>query len=851
MTGCSTKKNTLVNRNFHNLTARYNGYFHAKEAIKEGVVKLEASHLDDYSRILPIYKLSDDKAAKSIYPEMDKAFKKASLVIQRHSMMIRGTEYVKWIDDNYLAIGISHYYKRDYFAAIEVFDYILKQYKKSEIKYDAMTWLIRTYNEAGIVSKAQMLIDMLDNDKKFPKRIRPDLDLAIADFYLKKEDYSMSAKYIEKAIPNLKKKKVKTRMYFILAQLYQKTGVSRKALTCFAEVIRMNPSYEMAFQAKIAQAKSFDASASTKKDIKAQLTKMLKDQKNKEYYDQIYYALAEIAVKEKNQEQAIKYLNLSLTSSIDNQRQKALTYLLLADIYFIQPQYAEAQAYYDSCATVLPESYPDYQAIMTKRENLTALIGNLTTIAREDSLQRIAQMNELDREKFIDKLIDKLIKAEEKKKADEEAMLASISNQPLIQNNTNDPGTSAGQAGGAWYFYNQSAMSFGFAEFRKKWGDRKLEDHWRRSVKNMTNFSNFDDEEDNPAEATVVAKNSTNPFEALKNKDNYLKDLPLTDSLIKISNEKIIDAYFNAGSIYKEQLNDGQNAIKILEEFVGRFPSSKHLLPSYYQLYRCNLAIENQKRADYYKNILLTRYPNSEYSKIILNPDLAKSTTASKSEIESFYQETYDKYLVGEFSTVLNNCLKADTSYSKSAYSGRFSLLKALVIGRTQGINAYESALKEITILYPTDPIKDKAEEILAHIQKIKPQETDTVPSKFNLDNLAEHNCIMIVPKSTNLNDLKIAISDFNTLFFSTSQLKITNLLFDDNSQLVVISGFADKAKSMNYYSAIKENGDVLKNTGGSPQFYAISLSNFNVFYTDRIISEYKNFFEKAYLGKK
>jgi tetratricopeptide (TPR) repeat protein len=823
------------------------------EAIKEGVVKLESSHVDDYSRILPIYKLSDEKAAKSIYPEMDKAFKKASLVIQRHSMMIKGTEYVKWIDDNYLAIGISHYYKRDYFAAIEVFDYIIKQYKKNEIRYDAMTWLIRTYNEAGIVSKAQLLIDMLDNDKKFPKRIRPDLDMAIADFYLKKEDYPMSAKYLEKAIPNIKKKKVKTRMYFVLAQLYQKSGINRKALTCFAEVVRLNPPYEMAFQAKIAQARSFDASASTKKDIKAQLMKMLKDKKNTEYFDQIYYALAEIAHKENNQEQAIRYLNRSLESSVDNPRQKALTYLLLADIYFAKPQYAAAQAYYDSCATVLPENYPDYQAIMTKRENLTGLITNLTTISREDSLQRIALMNEADRDKFIDKLIDKLVKEEQKKRAEEEARLAAVSNQPIMQNNnSNDPSGGGTQSGAVWYFYNQSAVSFGFAEFRKKWGDRKLEDHWRRSVKNQNTFSGFDDEENEQEGDSAVAVSSGDPFEAIKNKENYLKDLPLTEALLQASTERIINAYFNAGSIYKEQLIDYQNAIKTFEEFVGRFPANEHLLPSYYQLYRCNLAIENQKRADHYKNILLSRYPNSEYAKIILNPDLAKATTASKSEIENFYQETYDKYLSGDFSTVLNNCMRADSVYAKSLYSARFSFLKALVIGRTQGINAYESALKELVILYPNDPVKDKAEEMLVYIQKIKPQEADTTaPSKFKIDNTSEHNCMILVAKNTNMNDLKIAISDFNSIFFSTIELKAANLLFDDDFQLLVISGFSNKAKSMDYYSSIKENNDVLKKAGNSAQFFAISLPNFNTFYTDRTILEYKDFFEKSYLGRR
>jgi tetratricopeptide (TPR) repeat protein len=853
--GCSNKKNTFANRSYHNVLARYNGYFYACENIKEAVVKLETAHKDDYTRILAIYKLGDEKDAKSIYPLMDTAFKKSSLVISRHSIKIRDTEYVKWIDDNYLALGLTHFYKRDYFAAAEIFDYIIKQYKKEEIRYDAIMWLIRTYNENAIVSQAQLLIDLVDNDKKFPKRIRGDLDMAIADFYLKREDYPMAAKYLEKALVNVKKKKIKTRLNYILAQLYQKTGDDRKALARFTEVLKLSPDYEMAFQAKINQAKSFSGDSKGKKGIKAQLVKMSKEIKNEEYFDQIFYALAEIALKEKEEYNAIKYLNKSIALSLNNLQQKALSYLLLGDISFKKPDYKYAQAYYDSCATILPATYVHYAEIIEKKEILTNLISNLTVISREDSLQRIALMNESDRDKFLDNMIEEFVKKEEKRikeeKEKQERAASQSSGGPVGTANSNEGGNSGG-SGHDWYFYNKTMVAMGFNEFRKKWSDRKLEDNWRRSTKEAVMFTYEENEGgETPLNPTSVEGQEI-IFEAIRDKKQYLKNLPLTREKMLESTDLIIEAYYNAGAIYKEQLSDNKNAIKTFEEFVQRYPNGKYNAKSYYQLYRCNIALPNEPRADYYKNILFTRFPESEYTKIIKNPLSAKTTTAAKNEIEAFYEETYRKYLLGEYGGVMLNCITAEEEYANSIHSPKFEFLKALVIGRTQGIIAFEDALKQIIALHPTDPVKQKAEELLEYIENQKPAQAkeQDVKSKYALNKDEQHNCILIVNQSVDITALKVSLSNFNLTYFSTETLMITNLPLTQDKQMIVITGLANQAKSITYYNAIKSDADVFSKTGTNPKTFAISAENYPIFYKEKNIEEYEQFFNTIFLKK-
>ena len=879
LSGCSTKKKTFVHRTWHNINGKYNAFFYAKESIKEGEGILEKAHIEDYRRPLPVYQLADEKAAKSIYPQMDKAYQKSSKVITRHSIFIKGQEYCKWIDENYMCIGQSHYYKRDYFAAIEVFVYVAKQYKKSETRYDAWIWLLRSYNEAGIVSKALTLIEQLEGDKKFPKKYKIDYYAAVADFYMKREDYSNAIKYLEKATKldheaiNIKQpktltkeaatlynyrshKKLRTRLTYILAQLYEKDGEESKASQHYAKVIKMHPPYEMEFQAKIHQALSFRGDA---KNIKKTLKKMLKDTRNKDYFDQIYYALAEISLKENDVPQAIEYLKLSLENNTNNINQKVLSYLKLADTHFSVPDYELASAYYDSTAAVLPKDFPDYELIMNKKNSLNSLVKNLKIIAYEDSVQRVAKMDEKERNKFLDKIIDKLMKEEEEKKKEKKGNASASQGFGPANPGNNLPGSTddKGGTGSNWYFNNPGTVSYGIAEFTKKWGDRKLEDNWRRSKKDEATADNPDVENpENLENSDYVAKEDSiaNAAEKeIKNRDKYLKNLPLSDEKMKQSNDTIIEAYYTVASIYKENLQDHKNAIKTFEKLIERYPENKYLLPSYYQLYRTNLEIKNEERANYYKNILLDKYPDSEYSKIIRNPNHNRETQASKDEIENFYAATYENYLDRNYNAVLTNCTKAEEIYAKSAYSAKFELLKAFAVGGTTGLSAYKGSLKEVIVKYPTDPVKTKAEEILSILDgtKIIDQKPDTTkekPSIYKLNKDTLHNCIIFVSKKVNITELKIAISDFNATYFSNNQYDIKSL-FLDTVQVVVVERFENSDKAMKYFDVITYDQNIMEKSGINPKFFTITDENYVLLFQEKNIENYKKFFEKKYLN--
>ncbi|HLG34042.1 MAG TPA: tetratricopeptide repeat protein, partial [Bacteroidia bacterium] len=377
--GCSVKKNNIISRNYHNTTARYNGFYHGKLKMKDAVDKLAEQHEDKYDRILSVFRYADKQKAKSIYPDMDEVIKKVSLVIQRHSMNIGGKERCRWIDDNWLLMGKAHFFKHDFFSAIETFEYVAATYPDETSKYEALLWLTQTNITLTKFASCEFTLDYLRSEPKFPKKLRGDMEAVLSDFYLQTRQYTQAIEHLEKAVVFTKKRDTKIRYMFILAQVYQHENQYKKAFQHYTNCIHMNPPYEMGFNARINRARCFDSENKDSKEVKKELVKMLKDEKNKDYLDQIYYALAGLAIKEPDTAKAIEHLHLSIESSKGNGNQKAMSYLDLGKIFFARRDYKAARNYYDSTMISLSNDYYEYDLVLNRRNSLTKLMKNLNT----------------------------------------------------------------------------------------------------------------------------------------------------------------------------------------------------------------------------------------------------------------------------------------------------------------------------------------------------------------------------------------------------------------------------------------------------------------------------------------
>jgi tetratricopeptide (TPR) repeat protein len=293
---CSPKRSGFVNRTFHDLSAHYNGLYNATLKVEEGRLQLSNGQKDQYDRILPIFKYGGPEQAKAVYPQMDEAIKKTSLNIQRHTLIDKnGNELPdkeKWVDDNWLLYGQALFYKHDYFQAIETFKYVETTYKKEPTRFMASLWLARTYLQLTQLHEAEDRLDYVRNQPGLPKNVKAEYEIVSADYYLQTRNYDPAIDHLTKASILAKKRSDRIRYMFILAQIHQAKGNFKEAFRLYTMVIKKNPEYEMAFNARINRARCFDAESETSAGVKQELHKMVKDPKNKEYLDQVYYALA-------------------------------------------------------------------------------------------------------------------------------------------------------------------------------------------------------------------------------------------------------------------------------------------------------------------------------------------------------------------------------------------------------------------------------------------------------------------------------------------------------------------------------------------------------------------------------
>jgi tetratricopeptide (TPR) repeat protein len=881
ISGCSTKKNTALTRFYHGLTTKYNILFNGSESFKEGKTKYQDSYEDDYSQVLPVFVYGDEELAAGIKPQMDRTIDKSTKSIRLHSItkkpqdkgemsekdkaFYNKNEYNIYIDDAYLLMGKAFFYQSDYASAIRIFNFIIKQYDDAKTKYLAYNWLVRSNVEIKDFREAQNLIDFLVSDMDYPEKLNYELNRTLADFYLKQQKFQQAEPYVAEALTLVKKKQQKIRLTFIHAQLNEELGNYNAASDLYESVIKMNPSYEMAFNAKIKRATLFTGGKS-KKTIKAELLKMLKDDKNIDYQDQIYYALGELEMKSNNINQAIEYYQMSASTNISNTNQKGLTYLALANIFFDRSEYTESQAYYDSAVISLEPDFPGYVELARKNRYLSKLVKNLRVVETQDSLQMVAQMPEKERDLFIQQIIQNLRKKEA-------AELERQRNEEMMERNdlgrSTRPTTAANQ-GGKWYFYNPSAKSFGQPEFRRRWGNRKLEDNWRRKNKQMMGVeqiaeSDFSDE---------VIDNKV----GLDNKspEYYMVDLPLTDSAIVKSHEKIQTALFNVGEVYKNDLKEYSMAIDAYKDLIERYPESEYKVPAYYNLYKVYKDKGDLAQADVYRNMIIRNYPETKYAKVLLDPNYFKQFEEEEKERKAFYAQTLEMYKQKKYSHVIRRCNVGLNKYNEPEYLPKYSYLRALAMGEVYGVTVLKSELEKVIENYKSDPVSNEAENLLASIKENElkslkdfnlAEKTDTttgaettsdevlqktmaeIEKMYNYTPETKHYMAVVTGKNANVNQLKFNIINFNLDFFIEKSYDIENKDLNEYFTIVTIKQFKNAKEALAYSDKFKSELSRIFNDVETSDYqtFVISDKNLETLMNEKMVRDYLLFYSKNY----
>jgi tetratricopeptide (TPR) repeat protein len=860
---CNPNKNKWLNRNWHSMTGRFNVYFNGELKYHEVMETLEKGHQNDFTKILDVFPYGDEAAAKGVSGQLDIVLKKVSLAIQNH--------YVgRYTDNSYLLMGKAHYMKRDYYAGMEAFQYINAKYKDQGLHTISTAWIAKCYMGLKKTEEAEAVMGLLLSEEQSktqnkslyhkvfpetPKDYSREIYATAADIAIKQQKYSIAAEKLKLALNNAGQKKDRIRYTYILGQLYAQMDSIQPAKKYFGQILNMLAPYEFEFNASISLAKLYDKNDRVAvKKIRKSLKRMLKDDKNEGYYDQIWYALAELEFKEKNLPAAIYDYKKCAESQGKNPNQKALAYLALGNIYLDMPDYKLAQAYYDSTAATISPSYVDYNKIITKKTVLSDLISNLVVLETEDSLQAITLLNENELERKIDEWIAKarqdsaqnVKRLRDQKEAEKYAKLNPQANIA----NTNTAGF--GQQG-SWYFYNPTIMAGGAAEFfsAKKWGMRENEDYWRIAAKEKAEKK--DGEANEAGDDAAAGKDSTQttddvqtkpvesePDDALPNisgsRRAWIENVPYTREQMDKSNAMVEDALYNIGVIYDDKLNDTKESIKEFELLLNRFPFTEYEPEVLYKLYRLYSKQKQTDKAESVKQKLITGYPESPYALILQNKNVSTSESDANLEVVKAYEHLYQLYVAGDYGQVKKLKPEADRKYAGNAMQAKFDLVYALAVGKTEPVESFKVELNKLVSLYAKTDVGDRAQAILDYIKNgSKRDMPDSLKAKmpeFVIDEKESgpfYYIIAIKDEQMDLTDFLAKYSQYNAEYNSLDNLRINPMLSNDGYQLILVREFKEWSKVYSYYTDMKIRDAIRKRLkyNGQAIGFPASINNF------------------------
>jgi tetratricopeptide (TPR) repeat protein len=842
--GCSVEQNSLTSNGFHNLSAHYNGYYYAREDNRD-IEKIVLKSLDDdHNLILRLFPKLDTTLAKSYAKTTDDAIKMASISIQRHPNS-------KWVDDDYVQVGLARLYSGDYVNAIQTFKYVNTKSKDPALRHQALIYLMRTFIEHNEFDKAEEVFQFLEKEK-LERTNQKNLYLEKAYFYQLKGDYDKMVGNLAKADSLLTKADRKGRIYFIIGQVYQKLGFGAAAYGYYKKCLATNPDYEIDFYARLNMAQV--AKLEDKRDIREvrkQFDKLLTDNKNQEFKDKIYFEMGEFERKLGNVREALDNYRHSAHAG-KNKRIKGSAFLRMGQLNFDSlKKYSLAKAYYDSAIASLPKDFEGYAAIKKRQEVLGEFVKYTQTIALQDSLLTLAALDTSTLRKRIDSVmaLRKKNVAVGKKKKRRSDNNDSGGGGPVVSALASTNSDNPDQVG--WYYGNSSAVALGQTEFQRVWGSIALEDNWRRSNRSGALGPNPDQPAvtKNDAEKKNPEGADAKKAEKVDVVANLIKQLPHTDKEKKDALAKIEDAYFKLGDLYYFQLSEKDNAAVQYRNLLDRFPGSEHEPEVLYKMYL--IAKEKNGNAEQYATLLKERHPNSTYTRILINPDYLKESSVAAEKQKLIYKAAYTDYQNGNLRGAQEKILQAQKE-GDTGFSQQLDLLQILITGKTEDITKYQFSLAEFIRKYPDAGLKPYAEQLLAASKSLQAKIEKARGIRYVASLREPHYFVVLYKLADKITDASSAALDaFNKSEFKELKLTNTNLTFNEEYALTMVAEFSDRDPAMVYFDRFTAASATLK-PFALYKFYTfvITKDNFDLFYRTKALDEYLTFFDRNYQTK-
>ena len=902
--GCSTQKNTAQSRWWHAFNARYNTYYNGTLAYIDASLEKENGNKDNYTEQLPLYTVSNKNSRDLGKANYDRAIEKSEKAIHQHSIKRRPEwtknrrktakdiewlsrrEYNPFLWKAWMLMGRSQFYKGDFDAAASTFAYMSRLYETQPAIYGkARAWLAKCYIEQGWNYDAEDVIRNMQRDS-IHWRAQKEWDYTLADYYIHNGDAKQAIPYLRKVINHEMRRKQKAREWYLMGQLQASIGNNQEAYKAFKHVIRLNPPYELEFNARISMTEVL-AHSNAKKMISS-LRRMAASDKNKEYLDQVYYAIGNIYLNQKDTLRAISAYERGNSKATRSGIEKGVLLLHLGDLYWNLEKYSDARRCYGEAIGLLDKDRKDYKTLSDRSKVLDELVPYTDAVHLQDSLQALAKMSEKDRNAAIDRVITALKKKEKEernKQAESEAAQQqaqgngnNIGNNFGNKNNNNKNNNTAvnnGMSNGQWYFYSPITVSQGKTQFQKLWGKRENVDNWQRINKTVVataqgaeemtdevrdSLANVAAKEDSLKQVTDSAVNDPHK------REYYLAQIPFTPEQVAESNKILEDGLHHSGVIFKDKLDNLALSEKALRRVADQYTDYEHMDEVYYHLFLLYSRKRMPDVAQQYIQKLKTDYPESQLTALVTDPYFEENAKMGAHIEDSLYTETYQAFKEGIYNKVKKNAEVSASRFPQGANRDKFLFIGGLSKLNEGNTKECLEDLKQVVEQYPNSRLSEMAGMIINGVNAGK----RLYGGKFDLSDVwsrrsevlndadstkqkgfsAERNdnfvfMLAYAPDSINENQLLFEVAKYN---FTSYMVRNFDLNIEDINGLhrMEISGFRNYDEARQYANAVYQQPAITRLLGKA-RAYVVSEPNLKLLGTTFSYDDYDKFYTKNF----
>ena len=901
LASCSTEKNTSRSRWWHSFNARYNTYYNGSVAYIDASLEKENGNKDNFTEMIPMYTVGNKKSRELGKANYDKAIEKCEKAIKLHSITKRPEwtksrrkterdiewlsrkEYNPFLWKAWMLMGRSQFYQGAFDEAASTFSYMCRLYATQPAIYGrARAWLAKSYIEQDWLYDAEDVIRNMQRDS-IHWRAQKEWDFTYADYYIHTGDYDKAIPYLKKSIDHEMRKKQKARLCFLLGQLYAATGKNAEAYKAFKSVVRKNPPYELEFNARIAMTEVMGASQAKK--MVGKLKRMAASDKNKDYLDQVYYAIGNIYLAQKDTMNAISNYEKGNKKATRSGIEKGVLLLKLGDLYWQQEKFSDAQRCYGEAIGLLDKDRKDYEQLSARSKVLDELVPYTDAIHLQDSLQALAKMSEKDRNAAIDRVIAELKRQEKEQKRleDEKNAQQTMQRNGAMgnRNNTNRNNTAQTQQNNrqnaVWYFYNAMAVQQGKQAFEKLWGKRENTDNWQRVNKTVVGNLNGDadmelteEQKDSIAKAELAQDSLEQLKDSAQNdphkREYYLAQIPFTEDQVATSNLAIMDGLYNSGVIFKDKLDNLDLSKKQFTRLETQYPDFEQKADMYYHLFLLYSRLGQHNVAAGYVEKLKAEYPENQWTILLTDPYFKENAQFGVHIEDSLYAATYDAFKADRLSEAKANAQISATRFPLGENRDKF-----LFIGGLAKLNDGDSKgcvddMKAVVEKFPQSKLAEMAGMIVNGVNAGKPlhgarfdlgdvwtrrtavlADSDSINAKtFDAERNTEFVFMLAyAPDSVDENKLLYQMAKVN---FTHYVVRNFDLAIDDANGLrrMVVRGFRNYDEALQYARGLAEQAGLQQLLSGCKAI-VISDKNLPLLGTNFSYADYQDFYDKNF----